>query len=336
MLKHSSLLILVFSFFIGLMAPALSMAGSHVVQYGDTLWDLAMRFYRNHEYWEVIYEANEIIADPHWIFPGQVLLIPETDYGYTTYTPLSTTTLSSQEAVISRLRLETTGMVAVDPVVANGYIVDIDAEEPPEYSSLNAYTGDLLHTDIGTDKGVEIGRVYHILKQGDAVHHPENGSRIGEMIWVAGVCRIVETSPSSSVALVEHSYMPINDGDMLVPYCSAAPVVINSFPVMETMTAWVIEIQDPDVDNAFAYDVVFIDKGYEDGLNPGDIFNVFNYGDVQISPVGESVVTMDIPVAELVIIRTERKTSAALISVNRTCDLIQVGDQIHLVRRQES
>lgn len=50
----------------------------HVVVVGNTLWDLAAHFYGNPFLWPRIYEANmDRIDDPHWIYPGQALRIPD-------------------------------------------------------------------------------------------------------------------------------------------------------------------------------------------------------------------------------------------------------------------
>jgi hypothetical protein len=49
----------------------------HVVRRGDTLWDLAGRYLGNPFQWPRIHEVNtRIVADPHWIYPNQVLVIP--------------------------------------------------------------------------------------------------------------------------------------------------------------------------------------------------------------------------------------------------------------------
>ncbi|WP_067540234.1 LysM peptidoglycan-binding domain-containing protein [Nocardia crassostreae] len=49
---------------------------THVVVEGDTLWDLAVRFYNDGTKFALIAAANHI-ADPNLIFPGQVLVIPD-------------------------------------------------------------------------------------------------------------------------------------------------------------------------------------------------------------------------------------------------------------------
>lgn len=49
----------------------------HTVKKGDCLWNIAKKYYGNGSKYTKIYEANKSkIKDPHWIYPGQVFLIP--------------------------------------------------------------------------------------------------------------------------------------------------------------------------------------------------------------------------------------------------------------------
>lgn len=51
---------------------------THTVVSGDHLWGLAGKYYNNHFRWRVIHAANSAkIKDPHWIYPGQVFVIPD-------------------------------------------------------------------------------------------------------------------------------------------------------------------------------------------------------------------------------------------------------------------
>ena len=50
---------------------------THTVVRGDCLWIIARKYYGNGAQWRKIYEANKAkIKDPHWIYPGQVFVIP--------------------------------------------------------------------------------------------------------------------------------------------------------------------------------------------------------------------------------------------------------------------
>ena len=61
-----------------LFAALPAVAATHTVVPGDHLWGLAGQYYSNHFRWKAIYAANqEKIKDPHWIYPGQVFVIPE-------------------------------------------------------------------------------------------------------------------------------------------------------------------------------------------------------------------------------------------------------------------
>ena len=44
---------------------------------GDTLWDLAEEHLGDPYFWPQIWEVNSYIGDPHWIYPGDPLVIPQ-------------------------------------------------------------------------------------------------------------------------------------------------------------------------------------------------------------------------------------------------------------------
>lgn len=53
-------------------------APRHEVADKDHLWGLAGKYYGNNHCWRAIYEANKgSIKDPHWIYPGQALALPD-------------------------------------------------------------------------------------------------------------------------------------------------------------------------------------------------------------------------------------------------------------------
>jgi len=313
---------------------------THYIRYGDTLWELAIRYYDNPFYWEDILEANPQIEGVEYLYPGDEIVIPDiygniisTDYQQYSQGAYTTSGIS-RVPQLSRLLLETTGMVTTDSPQAVGYVVETDLAREYQYQEYSSYAGDIMAIDIGGDQGVEVDRVYKIYKMGEEVRHPRTGVLMGNVIRVAGVCRVVETAPASSIVLLEHSYLPVDLGDFLVPYTSIAPVAVNSSEVVSEMDAWVLALQNPELERAYSYDVVFIDRGSQDGLNPGDVFSLFEYGSDVISPSGGTVTTPDLQLANLIILDTTPATSAAMIFDIQSLDLISPGERLELTRKQ--
>ncbi len=333
------------SLFIVLFASVFSTAMAdrmHQVNYGDTLWDLSIRYYDTPFHWEDILEANESLEGVEFLRPGSELIIPDiygttvsTSSGDDTLFGIYSTSAASSRPLLSRLLLETTGMVTYDPPAPVCYVVETNVNEVDEYASDIAIPGDEIALDIGQNQGVEIGRVYKIYNIGEEIRHPETGEKIGKVIRVAGVCRVNRTSPTASVALIEHAYIPVVVGDYLVPYTSTAPVEVSGSDVVSGMDAWIIAFQDPDSKIAYAFDIAFLDRGSEDGLQSGDVFNMYKYGQLFDSPSGGTVITPNIPISKLIILSTTLENSAAMIFSSSSTDLIEIGDRIELVREQQ-
>jgi hypothetical protein len=65
--------------------------GTHTVKKGDTLWDIAHEYLNDPFLWPEIYRINtDIVEDPHWIYPNEVLKLPANSVATTGGTEVTT------------------------------------------------------------------------------------------------------------------------------------------------------------------------------------------------------------------------------------------------------
>ncbi|MFO7949915.1 MAG: LysM domain-containing protein [Candidatus Fermentibacteraceae bacterium] len=328
-----------------LLAPVAAEAENYeyMIGYGDTLWDLAVRFYGDPQRWEEILQANPELSGPGSLQPGETIVIPgvegdiqgEAGQPATDYSTVTVPNSAANVPMLSRLRIETAGWVATEPLNPVAYVVGVDVEETDELRKDIAIMGDLLELDLGSNDGVEPGAVYTLLRECETVDDPETGDHLGQVIRVTGLCRVLETRSETSIAKLEHAYLPVEAGDVVTPYEPAGDVYINPQPAVEDLTAYVVGVRNPRIEDAFPYDVVYIDRGSSDNLSVGDMFALYEYGETVTTPAGETVQTADIPVVEMVILTTTPRTASALLSNSLNSNLIQAGERVHLVRRSQ-
>lgn len=320
---------------------AVTTAGEYVVGFGDTLWELSIHFYGTPLRWEEILAANPHVRGPEYLYPGMLLHIPGAGYtgvsygagSYSVTIPSSAVVNRSSDPILSRLQREGAGLVSFDGMSALGRVVQVNTEEVADFRFSQGLPGDLLEIDYGSDRGAEPGQVFRLLREGESVTDPLNGSR-GRVYRVSGVCRVLETTPATSIVKLEHGYLAVSEGDLVTPYSISGDVYVNNEPAVGNTAVHVLALKNPDNRAAYAFDVIYINAGSEAGFNPGDVFSAYSYGEQYETQSGAVLVTADLPIADIVILTTERRSAAAMVVSNRSARLVTPGDRLYLVRSQ--
>ncbi|ARZ76079.1 peptidoglycan-binding protein LysM [Stenotrophomonas sp. WZN-1] len=139
-------------------ATAVEVNGGHpdtyVVRKGDTLWDIAARFLQKPWLWPEIWQANPQIANPHLIYPGDVLSLAYLDRvtvsqaGPRQEAPIDAIPLAQVEPFLKQLSV-------VDSVKQLPYVVGL------EDNRLRASGGDTVYVRLAD---AEVGQRWAVVR----------------------------------------------------------------------------------------------------------------------------------------------------------------------------
>lgn len=319
----------------------------HVVQKGDTLWDLAGKYLGNTYAWPQIWELNQWIKDPHWIFPGDPVVIDLTRKVATEATvPPAVADLEpdrgpSSFAVPQRPELgfsfqDFIQLPFLAPQGAAAYYksqgaFEITGNRHKEQQYLGE--GATVFINAGTDQGVRQGDRFLILKTVDTrLADPRGGRKpIGDVIQQIGIVRVTHVLDKGSLALIERCMDPIEKGEHLVRFIEPAtmPLALRKDvhdPVkMDADPAMVAYARDARIEIGNG-DMIVLDRGSNSGLKVGDVLLVANQESFPGAQEGHAkhpaVENVHHYLGQVLVVRVE-PTSA-------TCKVLRANQEIHL------
>ncbi len=228
----------------------------HVVVPGDTLWDLAGRFFGDPYLWPQLWEQNQYIADAHWIYPGDPLVI---GMELEAVDDLAELTDTAEGAAVMEDEDDGGGILSAadasgspvplggeSDIYCSGYIADPDREFPfsiigSEYENLvpqlevgdfsgpetiygtqtlryGLMTGDIIYLDGGRGAGMAPGDLFTAVGVGNLITHPVEGNVVGRMYRYQGRVRVLSAQADTAIAEIVHACDPVNVGARLEPF----------------------------------------------------------------------------------------------------------------------
>jgi hypothetical protein len=214
-----------------------------------------------------------------------------------------------------------------------------------------------LFIDIGRRQGLELGDKFTVYSQERTIYHPVQGLKkdlwryerprtgfshnelwsstgkpLGSQIMIHGVLEVTEVGDTTSYANVLMAYDEINLGTFLTPYQEVVePLSTNSGN--NFMEGYIVATKLDKI-GVGVTDIVYIDKGWEDGVHAGDVFEVYMIPEIVkdfwYKKKQEKTPLLPDVLGELKIVKTEKKTATAVI-VQNNYDM-HVGNKIRTKR----
>ncbi len=251
----------------------------HMVKKGDTLWDISDRYYQNPREWPRLWSMNPQVENPHWIYPGDQL---RTAPGEDSKHRFREDNSAGEGGFVGRDRAVPPGTVFLR---AQGYLGDPDENVWGRLVGANKEVmmlgkGDIVYLMLDDDVEPRIGQRLTVFND---VRTPRRvpGSRKppGELVKVYGTVRVDAWDPETRMA----RGMLIESLDVVERGARVGPVgrrfdVVPPEPAEVDLEARILTSVYPNVYFG-QHQVVFIDKGSEDGLAPGNRLRAVRRGD---------------------------------------------------------
>jgi hypothetical protein len=336
----------------------------HIIERGDTLWDLAAKAYGNPYLWPQIWEKNQYILDAHWIYPGDPLVMglevapvdTLTEGGGTgdeegTGTPeVVGDVLTPEQAAGAPIPLG-----AESDIYCTGYIGDLDEKFEhtiigSEYESIgpdldlggsygftgqygrvgtakfNLSTGDIVYLDGGRAAGMTPGSVFTVVEPQRQVVHPLTRQVAGRFYHYVGRIRVLSVQEDTAIGEIVHTCDPILVGQQLQafepePVPLGRPTALRplNYPSTEDElrgSPVILFSQDNLVSLAEDH-VVYIDRGADQEVTPGDMFTIYRLNHDGLPPI---------VIGELAVISVHKSSSVAKIIESRYA--VFIGDRL--------
>ncbi len=290
----------------------------HTVTTGDTLWDLSDAYLGTPWVWPSIWQDNPDVPNPHRIFPGDRIWISPTSMRRLTDAEAEQLLAnqgelpaSVEDAGTAPLRtfsvptIEAVGFVSADVLAASGSILGsrrpdtLYSAEFPVYLSLG-------------EGQVEKGDRFTVVRASEQVRDPETRRVIGVHVERLGWVEVTKVHSESAEAVIRSSAQEMRIGDRILPRTeSAAEVAVQqTAPAVEGQIA---HLPNSRTINA-GQDLVFLNRGSEDGLSVGSPLEVFRPGgEARDAETGLRRLLPDEVLANLVVVSAEPDTAVAVV-----------------------
>lgn len=183
--------------------------------------------------------------------------------------------------------------------------------------------GDTLYIKLKNPSDAAIGDLFSVFKRTRKVFHPMTGEYLGYLVTRLAIVQVTQVDKALTTVQAIRAYGPVSPGDPVVKFALPAEDGAASDPmVMPDDRGMIIELQaNMGLTLVAQRNVVYIDRGRDDGVRSGDQFEVIRAGGNLPPRV----------VGEMKVLFAEAKSASALIT--RSTARLFKGDRIRIKGR---
>jgi hypothetical protein len=253
-------------------------AEHYTIKKGDTLWDISGDKFDDQFLWPNLWRVNPQIENPDLIYPGDIIIIPsledllrlphvpEEKIAVTMPVAPKAEIEKPKKYIIDKIRYLSSGWISPDyPSI--GELWSAPDENRSAFGKF-----DLVYLKLEEDAAV--GDKYFAIRNIKKVYHPHTNKFMGYQIRITGILEVIgmdgreKDVPKAEVA---SSFENLAVGDGLIPYEEIEPPVVPETERSPIIDGYVVESYMNSLMISRG-DIIYLDKGNDDGLEVGDTF----------------------------------------------------------------
>jgi LysM domain len=332
-------------------------AAKHTVVKGDTLWDISGKYLKNPFQWQGVWKINPQIKNPHWIYPGDLIVLPGSGSDTApapvadskdVVAPVDTSNALSafplgpdhQKAPVLMNDIESplnlvgnTAQHQLNPeTVLLAPVWSQDTVRSGEGRILWEKTGGFhmllpgrsVHVGLGKNKGLKVGDVVEIFETGDEVATIVKPDQTGRLEQLRAYLVVSELSEESALCLISRVFGNITSSARVRTTAPVATRPIKDFLVDSSEAPVATAIANTSNSTLqMPGNYIILDHGSEAGLQQGD---VVEFSDATLSRGQESWRAFGITV------RSDHGR-ATIFLTGVSDQRVRLGDKAYVIRR---
>jgi hypothetical protein len=293
----------------------------YTIQKGDTLWDLSNQFNDSPWLWPELWEGNDQITNPHWIFPGErIRLYKKSGSQAITQTdaiqPVAVAPVKPAKGEKTAApffvyaSIDRVGFIRKPPVSPTGTIFEVEGRKTLISEGDTVYIRPADHTAEGILIPGSRHTVFRTMKPTDERDSTET---IGTQHYILGIVEVTKKEPDMVLAKVLKSFRPIRVDDLLMPF-NQRHSKIELKPSIPGIDGQII-ISEDHTELTGDYMLAFIDKGRADDIQVGQQYSIYSKKKMVLENNVISAKSLPpVDFGTLLVLHTEQTTSTVIIT----------------------
>ncbi|WP_299981697.1 LysM peptidoglycan-binding domain-containing protein [Desulfobacula sp.] len=287
----------------------------YTIEKGDTLWDLSQKFYDSQWDWPGLWEMNDDIKNPHWIYPGKNIQIflkkkPALKPKIVKVRKVKKEGVPVKvETSFSFSEMDHIGFLKKKAQTSLGSIIK------EQDGNLMMSANDIIYIKPSGKGTLVPGRVYHIFTTSNVKEKIHGQTFNGIKHLIKAQVKILEHKGTYVKALITNAYSAVYKGDLIMEYYKRNTILtVEDNP--DPIEARIICSEDNNI-MINDYRIAFIDTG-KAKVKPGQIYSVFRENEtkdytVWPSKKKNSIKIENLESGKLIVLHTEDIASTVMI-----------------------